>query len=77
MLKPVEQKLEEANKLIFVKRYGEAELVLDEVLAGPDGRRELLDQSAHFPVSDNGKILRHDFFPGGLQVEPAPVPGRL
>ena len=42
MLKAVEQKLEVANKLIFVKRYADAETVLEEVLESPEGRRELL-----------------------------------
>src|SRR5690349_11799420 len=42
MLKAVEQKLEEANKLIFVKRYGEAEKLIDEIVASPEGSAELI-----------------------------------
>ncbi len=42
MDKVVEQKLEEANKLIFVKRYHEAERILDDVTQSAAGRGELL-----------------------------------
>lgn len=42
MQKLVEKKLEDANKLIFVKRYGDAERLLDDLLASEEGRGELL-----------------------------------
>ncbi|TWW12156.1 hypothetical protein E3A20_03440 [Planctomyces bekefii] len=42
MEKLVEKKLEQANKLIFVKRYHDAEKLIDDVLASPDGHSELL-----------------------------------
>lgn len=38
----VEKKLEEINKLIFVKRYHEAEALLDELVESPAGRHEML-----------------------------------
>ena len=42
MDKVVQQQLEEANKLIFVKRYSEAERKLDDILATNEGRQELI-----------------------------------
>jgi tetratricopeptide (TPR) repeat protein len=42
MEKMVQQQLEEANKLIFVKRYAEAERKLDEVLSEGGGQTELI-----------------------------------
>ena len=42
MLKAIEQKLEEANKLIFVKRYSDADAVLSDLVASDDGRDEAL-----------------------------------
>lgn len=38
----VASKLEEANKLIFVKRYADAERALDDALETDEGRRELV-----------------------------------
>src|SRR5687768_17144919 len=38
----VEAILEEANKLIFVKQYAEAERQLDELLETPEGRDTLI-----------------------------------
>ena len=38
----ITSKLNAANKLIFVKRYSEAKLNLDEILADPHGSKELL-----------------------------------
>ena len=42
MHKSVEKYLEDANKLIFVKRYSDAERLLDETLESAEGRGELL-----------------------------------
>ena len=42
MRKAIEQKLEEINKLIFVKRYSEAEKRLDALVDSADGKDELL-----------------------------------
>lgn len=42
MLKAVQDRLSEANKLIFVKRYGDAEYLLESILATPEGQLELL-----------------------------------
>lgn len=38
----VEQRLEQANKLIFVKRYAEAERLLDDAVQSREGRQELI-----------------------------------
>jgi tetratricopeptide (TPR) repeat protein len=42
MLRSVEQQLEEANKLIFVKRYADADQVLASLVASEDGQDEAL-----------------------------------
>ncbi len=42
MVKQVESQLLEANKLIFVKRYADAERLLEELVESADGREELL-----------------------------------
>ena len=42
MSKAFQTKLEEANKLIFVKRYDDAEELIDALLVSEAGRRELL-----------------------------------
>ena len=55
MLKVVAQKLAEANKLIFVKRYGEAEQLLDQILRTVDGGAELL---VHLRRIELGAMLK-------------------
>ncbi len=55
MQKAIAQKLAEANKLIFVKRYGEAEQMLDQLLQTPEGGAELL---VHMRRIELGTMLK-------------------
>jgi tetratricopeptide (TPR) repeat protein len=55
MRKAIEQKLEEINKLIFVKRYSEAEKRLDALVDSADGKEELL---IHIRRIELGSMLK-------------------
>jgi tetratricopeptide (TPR) repeat protein len=55
MRKAIEQKLEEINKLIFVKRYSEAEKRLDALVDSADGKDELL---IHIRRIELGSMLK-------------------
>ena len=55
MRKAIEQKLEEINKLIFVKRYSEAEKRLDALVDSADAKDELL---IHIRRIELGSMLK-------------------
>ena len=77
MLKAVEQKLEEANKLIFVKRYNDAEAVLSDLVASDDGRDEALVHLRRIELATMLKSLdrlRHTYM---QLLQTAPNPGLI
>jgi len=51
MQEDLKKKLEEINKLIFVKHYEDAELLLEKLVNRPEGRRDLLIQLRRVELS--------------------------